>query len=50
MKNKKLGKRFDMLKAPIMPKWYLYPVAWVGSLIFNGPFATRTKTIKHNFK
>lgn len=43
-------KRFDMLKAPIMPKWYLRPVAWFGSLAFNGPFATRTKTIKHNFK
>ncbi|MBO7078265.1 MAG: 1-acyl-sn-glycerol-3-phosphate acyltransferase [Bacilli bacterium] len=48
--SKKEIKRFDMLKKPIMPKWFLYPVAWFGSLAFNGPFATRTKTIKHGFK
>ena len=43
-------KRFDMSIKPKKPAWYLVPIEWVGSLFFNGPFATRTKTIKHNFK
>ena len=44
------SKEFDMNKKPIVPKWYWKIVMLVLAYTLAGPFGTRTKIKKHNFK
>ena len=44
----KKQKEFELRKKVNAPKWFLRPIAIVGSWIFAGPFGTRTKIKKIN--